>query len=82
MQKLLTTKTISLTELRDPKKFIEAAGDSPVAIMNRNKVVGYFVPEAAAGKQDHIYADKAAVVKAFVANKKKMQPVLDYLKDK
>jgi hypothetical protein len=33
---LLTTKTASLTELRDPKKVIEKAGDKPVAILNRS----------------------------------------------
>lgn len=82
MQKLLTTKTISLTELRDPKKFIEAAGDTPVAIMNRNKVVGYFVPEASAGKQEYVYADPAEVKRVADELVKSHAHVLEYLKDK
>lgn len=44
MQDILASKTVGMTELREPKKVIEEAGDQPVAVMNRNQVVGYFVP--------------------------------------
>ncbi len=47
MENLLTNKTASMTELRDPKKVVEKAGDKPVAILNRNQLEGYFVPAAA-----------------------------------
>ncbi len=82
MQKILATKTASLTDLRDPMKVIEAAGDSAVAIMNRNKVVGYFVPEARVNKVEYRYATKEEVAQAMSEIKEKTQPVLEYLKDK
>jgi hypothetical protein len=47
MQNLLTNKTASLTELRNPKKVIKQAGGKPVAILNRDGLVGYFVRASA-----------------------------------
>ena len=82
MQKILATKTASLTDLRDPMKVIESAGDSPIAIMNRNKVLGYFVPESRVSKVAYRYATKEEVAEAITAIKEKTQPVLEYLKDK
>jgi len=41
---------VGMTELREPKKVIEEAGNQPVAVMNRNEVVGYFVPASAVNK--------------------------------
>ena len=51
MEKLLTNKTVSLTELRDPAKVFKQAGNTPVAILNRNALVGYFVPKSAVQPQ-------------------------------
>lgn len=82
MQKILATKTASLTDLRDPMKVIESAGDSPVAIMNRGEVIGYFVPEACVSKVEYRYATQEEIADAMQKIKKKAQPVLDYLKDK
>lgn len=82
MQKILATKTASLTDLRDPMKVIEAAGGSPIAIMNRNKIIGYFVPESSIHESEPRYATKDEILKAIDAIKTKAQPVLDYLKDK
>ena len=59
MQDILAKKTVGLTELREPKKVIEEAGDQPVAIMNRNQVVGYFVPVAAVERIELKYASDA-----------------------
>lgn len=56
MQDILANKTVGLTELREPKKVIEEAGDQPVAVMNRNQVVGYFVPVSAVARVDFKYA--------------------------
>lgn len=82
MQKILATKTASLTDLRDPMKVIEAAGDSPVAIMNRGEVIGYFVPEIRVHTVESRHATKEEVVQATSEIREKIQPVLDYLKDK
>lgn len=82
MENLLTHKTASLTELRDPKKVIENAGDQPVAILNRNQLEGYFVPASAVGK---IEFNPAAAGRAASMLKKRhaqLKDTLEYLKDK
>jgi len=82
MQHLMTHKTVSLTEMRDPAKVIREAGDSPVAILNRNKVVGYFVPSTLVDTTSIQAADTDELLKALANAKTEMQPVLDYLQDK
>ncbi len=44
METLLTNQIVSMTELREPAKVLSQANGKPVAVMNRNQVVGYFVP--------------------------------------
>jgi antitoxin StbD len=82
MQKIIATKTVSLTDLRNPMKVIRDAGNSPVAILNRNKVVGYFVPEAIAGKNDVTYLSNDAFEKMLPELVQHDKTVLEYLKDK
>jgi len=82
MENLLTNKTASMTEMRDAKKVIEKAGDKPVAILNRNQLQGYFVPAAAVEKIVFSPARKGAVSKLLRKRRPKLQPTLDYLKDK
>ena len=82
MENLLTNKTASLTELRDPKKVIEKAGDKPVAILNRNQLEGYFVPASAVDKIDFTAANKNDILSALHKRKGKLKPTLEYLKDK
>lgn len=82
MEKMLTNKTVSLTELRDPAKVIANAGDTPVAILNRNKVVGYFVPKSAVSQESLEMADHEEVLKILEETAEQRQPILDYLKDK
>jgi antitoxin StbD len=82
LETLLTNKTASLTELRDPKKVIQQAGGKPVAILNRNQLEGYFVPASAVGKIEYAPAEEGEVMSAMKRRKVKLQPTLDYLKDK
>ena len=82
MEKLLTNKTVSLTELRDPAKVIENAGDTPVAVLNRNTVVGYFVPKSAVEQIDIAYADRGSVKQSLKASVAENAEVLEYLKNK
>ncbi|MGI9293576.1 MAG: hypothetical protein ACR2PS_06290 [Pseudomonadales bacterium] len=82
MEHLLTNKTASLTELRDPKKVIEQAGGKPVAILNRNQLEGYFVPASAVGKVSFEPAESDDVTAAMEKRKAALQPTLDYLKNK
>lgn len=46
MEVLLSSITASLAELREPSKLIAKAGNQPVAILYRNKAIGYFVPKS------------------------------------
>ena len=82
METLLTNKTASLTELRDPRNVIKKAGDKPIAILNRNRLVGYFVPASAVNKVSFELADPDEVDVAIAKSIDKNQPILDYLKDK
>ena len=82
MQNLLTNKTASLTELRNPKKVINQAGGKPVAIFNRDRLEGYFVPASAVEKLSFEAAGVDEAIGAFKKRKPRLQPVLDYLKDK
>ena len=52
MEHLLTNLTASLTELREPSKVLARAGNRPVAILNRNEAIGYFVPKSAVTSAD------------------------------
>lgn len=82
MEHLLTNKTASLTELRDPKQVIEKAGNKPVAIFNRNQLEGYFVPASAVGKIDVELAESDDVIATLKKRRSMLQPTLDYLQDK
>ena len=82
MDTLITNKTASLTELRDPSSVIQKAGGKPVAILNRNKLVGYFVPAAAVEKVSFEAASHEEVLIAIDKRKAALTPTLDYLKDK
>jgi len=82
MEKLLTNKTVSLTELRDPAKVLANAGDTPVAVLNRNTVVGYFVPNSAVAQIEIEYSDSKSVKASLARSTKDNQELLDYLEDK
>jgi len=82
MEKLLTNQVASLTELREPNKVIEKAGDRPVAIMNRNSVLGYYVPKSALDISGNVTASVTDVEAILKKRKRVMQPVNDCLKDK
>ncbi|QQZ28565.1 prevent-host-death family protein [Thiothrix subterranea] len=82
MQTLLTRKTISMTELREPAKVFNQAGDSPIAILNRNQVIGYFVPVAAVENIQTRAAGLDVIKQAFAQQKARLAPALVYLRDK
>jgi antitoxin StbD len=84
MQKIRATKTVSMTEMRDPKKVLEFAAGEKVAIMNRDKIVGYFTPADSDGSADvgTRYATKEELDSALDELVSKYSRGLDYLKDK
>jgi antitoxin StbD len=82
MENLLTNKTASLIESRDPKKVIEKGGGKPVSMLNRNQLKGYFVPASAVEKISFTAADPKDVLKLLRKSRSKLKPTLEYLKDK
>ena len=82
MQHLLTNRTASLTELRDPAKILAQAGSAPVAILNRNKVEGYFVPASAVDKITFVAATPEEVAQTLKSRMPALAATLEYLKDK
>ena len=82
MTRLLSNRFVSITELREPNKVINQAGDQPVAIMRNNKCVGYFVPETLVEDVQAIPADRTELVQALKRTRKADQPILEALKDK
>ena len=82
MQNLLSNKTASLTELRNPKKVIKQAGGKPVAILNRDHLEGYFVPASAVEILSFEATEPGEAVTTFKNRKKELTATLDYLKDK
>ena len=81
METLLTNKTISVTELREPRKVIDKAGSQPVAILNRSNVVGYFVPASAVEKLDFSACATDEVMAVLDTLDSKALAVNDHLKD-
>ncbi len=82
MENLLTSLTASLTELREPNKVIARAGNQPVAILNRNEAIGYFVPKSAVVDVQLELASKDEVTTFIKTKLVKIDHIIDYLKDK
>ena len=82
MKRLLTNRTVGITELREPAKVLDKAADRPVAILKNNECVGYIVPVAAVDDTEPRFASASEVDAVMAASKNTVQPVLDYLKDK
>jgi antitoxin StbD len=83
MTTLLTNQIASITELREPQKVLDRANGKPVAILKNNKPVAYLVPaEAATGMAGHRYATLDEVRAYLERSRERVQPVLDYLRDK
>jgi antitoxin StbD len=82
MENLLTSLTASLTELREPNKVIAKAGNQPVAILNRNEAIGYFVPKSAVADIELALPSDDQLSTFLKTKLSKIDHVLDYLKDK
>jgi antitoxin StbD len=83
MTRLLTTEIATMTEMRDPQKVLDRARGRPVAVLKNSKLVGYFVPaEAVATDGEHRVATVEEVLAHLRESRARVQPVLDYLKDK
>ena len=82
MTRLLTRNICTMTELREPQKVLDRAGGEPVAVLKNSKCVAYLVPEECVLKDDVRYATRDEVLDYLKRSRARVQPVLDYLKDK
>lgn len=82
MQNILAFKSVGMTELREPKRVLEEAGDQPVAIMNRNEVVGYFVPASAVDKLTFDTVTNEEFEKVLSSRSQALAEGMAYLQDK
>ena len=82
MRRLLTNLTVGITELREPAKVFDKAAGKPVAILRNNECIGYLVPIDAVEGNESRPVDRARLDAVLRASARKVQPVLDYLKDK
>lgn len=83
MTRLLTNHICTMTELREPHKVLERSGGKPVAILRNSALVGYLVPAEAASEITDGSQLTMDDVRAYLERSRpRVQPVLDYLKDK
>ncbi len=82
MKRLHTNQICTMTELREPQKVLDRAGGKPVAIMKNSRCVGYLVPEEASLQGEPRHATMEEVMAYIEDSRERVQPVLDYLKDK
>lgn len=82
MQTLLASKSVSMTELREPAKVLSAANNQPIAIMNRNQVVGYFVPVGAISMTTPTTPNRTDLLQVLAKRRSAIAPTLKYLEDK
>lgn len=82
MKRLLTNRTVGITELREPAKVFDKASGRPVAILKNNECIGYLVPNDAVEDTEPRQVDRGQLDAVLSASQSNVQPVLDYLKDK
>ena len=79
---VLPNRVVGMTALREPKKIFEEAGDQPVAVLNRNEVVGYFVPASAVERIEFSPMSDERVKELLESRRTATAEGVAYLKDK
>ncbi len=82
MTRLATPNICTMTELREPQKVLDRANGQPVAILKNSALVGYIVPAEAVGQVEHRVATLDEVMDVLERSRERVQPVLDYLRDR
>ena len=82
MQKILSKKTVSMADMRDPAKVLEFANGETVAVLSHDKVVGYFAPASVFEENTTEHVSGEAFELSLEKVKKDYSDTLDYLKDR
>jgi antitoxin StbD len=82
MTRLATPNICTMTELREPQKVFDRANGQPVAILKNSALVGYLVPAEAVDQAQHRVATLEELMEVLENSRERVQPVLDYLRDK
>ena len=82
MTRLATPNICTMTELREPQKVLDRANGQPVAILKNSALVGYLVPVEAVDHTEHRVATLEEVMEVLERSRERVQPVLDYLREK
>ncbi len=82
MEDKLTGKTVSLSEFSDPEKVTKKAGDESLTILDSDEPRDSSATTSAVDEPRFKLADPDEVDAAIAKRKDKIQPILDYLKDK
>lgn len=78
----LTEKTALLSDLGNPKKVAKKAGDESLAILDSDEPRDSSTTNSVVDESRFELADPDEVDAAIAKRKDKIQPILDYLKDK
>jgi antitoxin StbD len=76
------TQLVSVAEFSEPSKVIGKLKGQPVAIIDCDEMIGYFVPMSALCDRDAKVATKIQVESFLKEDLHKIDHVLEYLKDK
>lgn len=71
-----------MTELRAPQQVFDRANGQPVGILRNSALVEYLIPAEAVDTGGHRYATADELQEYLEQSRARVQPVLDYLKDK
>ncbi|QWD04249.1 prevent-host-death family protein [Polynucleobacter paneuropaeus] len=82
MEFLPTKLTATLAELREPDKLIAKAGNQPIAILDRNVILGYFVPKSAVEDKTLLTASDDQINAFLESNLPQISHVINDLKDR
>jgi len=77
-----TKLNASLAELREPDKLIAKAGNQPIAIVDHNEILGYFVPKSAVENKALLTAGDAQIDIFLEEKLPKISHIVNHLKDR
>lgn len=74
--------TASMAELGNARAMLERAGGKRVPVVEGSEVVAYLVPAERTGEAGHRVATREELRAHLAESRERVQPVLDWLRDK